>query len=87
MHKWSVWYDSPYNKYPYIHPKKQERECESCHQKETRALPSLEERLFLYHKQGANIEAVLNRLMSEHGKMRYQYCVKRLVEETLSGRR
>lgn len=87
LHEWGKWREANYNKYPYVLPKKEERECEKCHKIERRDLPSLEKRIFNYHKEGGNIEIVLEKLMSDYGLMRYQYITKTLVKEAIEGRK
>jgi len=89
-HQWSPWYDCNYNKYPYIQPKRQERICEKCGKAETRALPALETRILEAYGRGLtarDIADALQCLMNETGKMRYDYVIKRLLDEVIEGRR
>ena len=90
LHKWGEWHEVNYNHYPYVLPKKEERECDNCRKTEVRALPSLEKRIFSVYKNGVSkkeIETALQGLICDYGKMRYDYCARTLVEEVIGGRK
>lgn len=86
-HQWENWREGSRNHYPYVIPKKEFRSCSKCHKEESRDLPSLEKRLFNYHKEGGDIEVVFRKLMRDYGKMRYEYTTRSLVKEVIEGRR
>jgi len=52
-------------------------------------MPSLEKRIFTYYKEGVergDIEKVLSTLMSDYGKMRYEYITRELIKDLIESR-
>jgi hypothetical protein len=85
--KWGEWTEKTLNHYPYVIPKKEYRRCPKCGNEQERDLPSLEKRLFNYHKEGSDIESVAKKLMNDYGIMRYEYITRTLIKDLIDSRK